>query len=404
MNPCVVLVLFALFNSNPDSVIRGVYINPYRANDKEYLEEIFAKADSGLLNTIVVDFKGDYGYLTYASAETLAQKIDAVKRYIDVDYLIKHAADHNLKVIARIVCFRDEYLASYKKYGIRNDSGHVWLDKKGLAWTNPYKQKVRDYLLEVTKEVVQLGFTSIAFDYIRFPTDGDVERIRLTDVKGSRVAAILKFLKRVQKEIGDEVELGVCVFGFTTWYSLKATGQDIAKMGEYIDVLYPMLYPSHFGWSFKREENEYWRNYWIYFDSVKEAMKKLPSAVKIIPFVQGFALGAESFDGEYIFSQISGARSAGADGFVIWNARGDYSISWPALSWARSSILNQSALMSLNSRMKEEGRRYRGRTLQQLLTQEKIRRRNQTIRQTHSLIDSLPLLRNPRFSPGPRFQ
>ncbi|MCK4673794.1 hypothetical protein KAT67_07410, partial [candidate division WOR-3 bacterium] len=67
MNLCVILALSQLFYSNPDSIIRGVYINPYQANNKDYLEKIFIRADSGLINAIVVDFKSDYGFLTYAS-------------------------------------------------------------------------------------------------------------------------------------------------------------------------------------------------------------------------------------------------------------------------------------------------------------------------------------------------
>jgi hypothetical protein len=401
MNLCVILALSQIFYTNPDSIIRGIYINPYQANNKNYLEKIFVKADSGLINAIVVDFKSDYGFLSYASNIELAQKIGAIKRYIDVDYLIKNAALHNLKLIARIVCFRDDYLSQYKKYAIFDDSGEIWTDKKGLAWTNPYKNEVRDYLLEITKEIVNLGIKSIAFDYIRFPTDGDVKRIRLTNVKGPRSTPIIEFLKKVRNKLGNEVEIGVCVFGFAVWYNLRTEGQDIEKMGEHIDILYPMLYPSHFHRNFKKEVNEYWRNYWIYFDSVKEAIKKSPLSTKITPFIQGFDLRAESFGGEYIFSQINGTLSGMADGFIIWNARCNYSTSWNALLWASNSILRRSVQMSLNTRMKEEGRRYQDKVLEQLLAQEKIQKKNLTMPQTDSLIDSLPLLKTRKIYPDP---
>ena len=384
------IVLCITFSDSPANLVRGVYINPYKAANKEYLKDIFMRADSGLINTIVVDFKSDYGFLSYASEIALAKEIDAIKRYIDVEYLIENAQLHNLKVIARIVCFRDNYLALHKNYAILDDSGKVWRDNKGLAWTNPYNKKVREYLLEVAQDVVKCGIQSIAFDYIRFPTDGDVGRIRLTHVKGPRYSPITTFLKMVRDEIGDDVEIGVCVFGFSVWHRMKAEGQDIEKMGEYIDVLYPMLYPSHFGSSFKRGETEYWRNYWIYFDSVKEAKRKLPSRVKVIPFVQGFDYLVERFDGDYIFAQIQGALSAESDGFLIWHASGDYSISWCALLWARNSILRRSIQSYLDSRMREEGHRYRGRALEQLLIQERTRERNPTIHRTRTLIDSLP--------------
>ncbi|GAH76921.1 unnamed protein product, partial [marine sediment metagenome] len=102
--------------------MRGVYINPYQASKKAYLEKVFNKADSGLINTIVIDFKSDYGFLTYSSDLEKAKQINAVKRYIDLDYLLENAAQHSVKVIARVVCFRDEYLASNNDYAILNDS------------------------------------------------------------------------------------------------------------------------------------------------------------------------------------------------------------------------------------------------------------------------------------------
>ncbi len=360
MSLAVLIALFTIHSAHPDSIVRGVYINPYQASSKEYLEAVFAKADSGLLNAIVVDFKSDYGYLCYDSGLELAKKNDAIKRYLDVDYLIEQAAQHNVKLIARIVCFRDDYLAHYKDFGMRDDSGDVWLDKKGLAWTNPYQKKAREYLVDVAREVVELGISSIAFDYIRFPTDGDVWRIRLTHVKGPRSKPLLLFLEKVHEELGDSVEIGVCVFGFAVWYYMKDQGQDIEKMGDYIDVLYPMLYPSHFGRDYLREENEYWRNYWIYFDSVREAQEKMSEHVKIIPFVQSFEYRAQSFDYGYVFSQMQGALAAGANGFMIWNASGNYAMSWTPLSWVRNMIRKKAAEKNLNTRIKEWDEDYQG--------------------------------------------
>jgi hypothetical protein len=345
----VLIVLSTLSSPHPDSVVRGIYINPYQASSKAYLEAVFAKADSGLITAIVVDFKSDYGFLCYDSKLEQAIETDAIKRYLDLDYLVEQAALHNIKLVARIVCFRDNYCARYKNYGMLDDSGNVWLDKKGLAWINPYNKHVRNYLVKVTREIVDLGVSSIAYDYIRFPTDGDVWRIRLTHVEGPRSKPLLQFLEAVHDAVGDSVEIGVCVFGFSVWHYMKAVGQDIAEMAEYIDVLYPMLYPSHFGWSYKREVNEYWRNYWIYFDSVKEAMKKLPSSTKIIPFVQSFDYGAECFDDRYVFAQMQGALAAGADGFMVWHAGGDYTMAWPPFYWVRNSLRKKAAQVYLNA-------------------------------------------------------
>jgi hypothetical protein len=364
-NIMLILLIFCLLYSkefndcdgiNPDSIVKGIYVNPYQASKKDYLEEIFAKVDSGLINTIVIDFKSDYGFLTYASNLALAKEIDAIKKYFNISYLIKNAEEHNVKLIGRIVCFRDNYLSRHEDYGLVDLEGEIWEDKTGIAWTNPYKKEVTDYLIEITKEVVKLGIKSIAYDYIRFPTDRALEQIDLTGFEGPHIEPILRFLKRAQDEV--DAEIGICVFGCTAWYRLINQGQDIKKMGKHVDVLYPMFYPSHFNPEFKGEVDEDERNYYIYFDSVKEAFKKVPSNVKVIPFVQGFDLRAKNFSADYVFKQILGAVKACSHGFMVWNARGDYSISWNALSWAHSLFQQQSFQTSPDIHRKGAGRRY----------------------------------------------
>jgi hypothetical protein len=292
----------------------------------------------------------------------------------------------------------------YKDCAIYDDSGDVWRDFKDLAWINPYKKEVRQYLVDVSKEIVDLGFTSLAFDYIRFPTDGPVGRMLLTDVYGSRCDPLHDLLQSVRKAVGDSIEIGACVFGFTVWHPLRSEGQDISKMDDYVDVLYPMLYPSHFGAGFKQGETEYWRNYWIYYDSVREAFAKIRQGVKIIPFVQGFDYRAKEFNADYVFAQINGTLTAGADGFVIWHAGGNYTTSWASLSWARNSILRRSAQMTLNTRMREAGQLYQSINLVPSISQLPIQERNRTMDLSYSLPapyhywknDSLPLTRTRR--------
>jgi hypothetical protein len=396
MNPGVLFALFGILWQCPDSTVQAVYINPYKASQKTYLEKIWEKADSGLINAVVIDFKSDYGFLAYPSEIKISKKLGAVKRYLDVDYIIKEAAERGVKVTARIVCFRDNYLSRHAGYGIMDDSGNVWEDSKGISWTNPYKKEVRDYLYAVTEEIVGLGIRSVAFDYIRFPTDGDLGRIALTGITGPRSEPLLSFLHKVEENLGDSVEIGICVFGFAVWHPLLREGQVIEKMGEYIDVLYPMLYPSHFGWSFKREVNEYWRNYWIYYDSVQEALKKLPHGVKVIPFVQAFDYLAETFDSSYVSAQMFGALAAHAHGVALWHAGGDYAISWEPLSWVRNLLQQRAARMSLNNHMIEAGLRYPGTALEREQAQLKIRLKNQTMLLPHSRTDSLPLWQSRR--------
>jgi len=369
--------------NDPDSLIRGIYINPWKACRRDYMEGVYARADSGFINAIVVDLKSDYGYLCYDTDLELAKKIKAVKKYIDLDSLVARAQRHGIKVIARVVCYRDNYLAKYHKFGMMNSRGRIWKDNTGSSWVNPYVDSVNDYLVSVIKELDQHGIRSIALDYIRFPTDGNIKAIQLANVKGPRSKPIISLLKKIRK-MAPGVEIGMCIYGYAVWYEITSIGQYIYTLSEYADVFYPMLYPSHFHPKFLKEVSEYWRNYWIYYDSVREAFVKVPLSVKVIPFVQGFDLFAEDYGHEYISAQMNGLLGSYADGFLIWNAASNYSTSWTPLRWARNLIQCRSVPNCLDTRMREILLLYRDTAPPASLSQAK----NQTTIPTSPLTDT----------------
>ncbi|UCC11226.1 MAG: hypothetical protein JSW02_07675, partial [candidate division WOR-3 bacterium] len=204
-----------------------------------------------------------------------------------------------------------------------------------------------------------------------------------------------------EENLGEGVEIGICVFGFSVWHPLVREGQIIEKMGEHVDVLYPMLYPSHFGRNFKREVNEYWRNYWIYYDSVQEALEKLPAGVRVIPFVQAFDYLADTFDQSYVSAQMFGALWSGAHGVALWHAGGDYAISWEPLSWVRNLLRQRAVQMILNSHMKGAGLRYPGTDPEREQAQQRIQRKSLTTLPPRILIDSPPLWQNQRTDLDP---
>jgi len=72
--------------------------------------------------------------------------------------------------IARIVVFKDEPLATARHdLAVKSSNGEVWHNRKGLAWTDPFSEEVRDYNIDVAVEAAKAGFDEIQFDYVRFP-------------------------------------------------------------------------------------------------------------------------------------------------------------------------------------------------------------------------------------------
>jgi len=317
---------------------KGLYLSPYKIRDENLLNQLMVWADSGLINTLVVDVKTDFGFLVYNSNIPLAKKIRANRGLINLKEFVKRIKSHGLRLIARIVVFKDPYLAQYKDYGIRDiKRGGIWKDAAGNAWVDPYNEKVWEYNIEIAKEVLEAGFDEVQFDYVRFPTDGEVWNCLYPKYKKgkSKQDAICGFLKKARE--GIKKKIGVDVYGYAMWRVLLLEGQDIKRMGRYVDYICPMLYPSHFAPSFKRELNEFWRVYWIYYDSIKNGQALLNKTdTEIIPYIQGFDYKSPGFGPDYIYNQIRASLDAKAKGFFIWNIKGDYKPAFYALRWLKN--------------------------------------------------------------------
>ena len=93
-----------------------------------------------------------------------------------------HLDVYKRQTIARVVAFRDPYLAEQKpEWSLHVADGKIYRDNKGLAWVNPYKKEVWDYLIEVGKRAGEAGFDEIQFDYIRFAVDKTMNDVVFDD-------------------------------------------------------------------------------------------------------------------------------------------------------------------------------------------------------------------------------
>ena len=77
--------------------------------------------------------------------------------------------------MARIYCFKDTQMPRIDRTMAvhYNKTQMIWLDneasKGGKPWLNPYSQTAQNYLLEVVKEVKNLGVDAILLDGVQFP-------------------------------------------------------------------------------------------------------------------------------------------------------------------------------------------------------------------------------------------
>ncbi|MDI6840161.1 MAG: putative glycoside hydrolase [bacterium] len=319
-------------NSEPPHFFpyRGIYLN-YAAGMrfKEYLPYI----KNSELNCVVVDFKEAIGVVPYNTNVELAKTIGAVLQVINLESLVEDCKKHGIRLIARIVVFQDSILAWYNKgkYSIRSLDDKIWKDGHGRYWTNPCLKEVQLYNIEIAKDLAKRGVPEIQFDYIRFPSaSGKFKPYRIDCEDKEKV--IVQFLELARKELKPlGVTIAGDVYGYALWLpSLKDEGQNLRLMATLLDVICPMLYPSHFHpkeeWSPDPREREYR----LVFKSVAKG-ESLIGESKFVPYIQGFNLRSPGFGPAYIANQIHAARESNAWGYIVWNARSDYTSFWELL-------------------------------------------------------------------------
>lgn len=158
--------------------VKGIFVTGPMAGTS-HMENLIELVEDTELNAMVIDVKNDEGRVTYDMQTPMVEELGSGIRYIqDMEALVAKCKEKNIYLIARIVAFKDPFLADMKpEWCIHNADGSVFKDKGGLAWLNPYNKEVWDYLLAIAEEALHMGFDEVQFDYIRFSTDSGMEDV-----------------------------------------------------------------------------------------------------------------------------------------------------------------------------------------------------------------------------------
>lgn len=313
---------------------RGLYVS-WSMIDKNFKGFLEIVERSGI-NAVIIDVKDDFGIINAPVDSKTAREIGAVKN-TNIGEIINALHKKNIWVVARNVTFKDKklYEAYSGKYAILDKvTGKPWVGLPRERWCDPYSQFVRDYNIEIAKETAKLGFDEIQFDYIRFPTDGPTGRCRYRyrDKDDTFKSEIMgDFLQQARRETG--VPVSIDIYGFNAWYRFgNLIGQDIEFISRFVDVICPMIYPSHFCASFYNRYPVTDKPYRIVKDSTLRAIYLSGKRVVIRGWIQGFDYLSPTWGPEYILGQIKGVKDGGAMSWALWNPAGDHSMADKALS------------------------------------------------------------------------
>ncbi|MBI2553269.1 MAG: putative glycoside hydrolase [Candidatus Rokubacteria bacterium] len=306
--------------------------------DKGIRGRVFDLLNRTELNAVVIDVKGDRGWIPYRTQVPLAPEAGAQGPVIikEFDQMLADLKAQGVYTIARIVVFKDNVLAHRKPEWavIDTRTDQPWLDREGLAWLDPFREEVWDYAIAVAREAAQKGFDEIQFDYVRFPTDGKLAAARYyqPNTRETRLRAIAGFLARARKELAPMgVFLAADIFGYTAFNENDTDiGQRVEDLAEHLDYLSPMVYPSGYHLGIPRYRNPVEHPYEVVFESIKLLRKRTAGfPVKVRPWIQDFrdyAFDRRPFGVKEVRAQVKAAGDAGAVGWMLWNPRNDYTV------------------------------------------------------------------------------
>jgi hypothetical protein len=322
-------------------VVRALYVNRFAAQSTRRMRQLIAMADETEINALVIDMKDEFG-LNYRTANAdYARNAGNAGVVRDLPALLDTLRAHKILPIARIGVFKDSVTARvHPEWTIRREDDSIWRDKKGLAWVNPYHHELWNYNIGVGEELAKLGFGEIQFDYIRFPEPyKSLPKQVFPDSKGqSKPEVLAQFLKQANARYDAlGVRTTADIFGLvTTVGGALEVGQEWEKISPAVDVVLPMVYPSHYphgAFGIPVPNAEPYKVIVIALKRARERDRKLgitaPEHVR--PWLQAFSLGKLEYGPSQIEAQKRATYDAGSDGWVLWSPGSKYEPFVPAL-------------------------------------------------------------------------
>jgi len=333
--------------------VRGLYVNRWAAiGDRMW--QLIGVAKQTEVNALVIDVKDDRGLVLYRSDVALAKEIGAdttrPMSYRRLRAVLDTMRANRIYPIARIVVAKDPLLAQAKsEWAIKRKRDSLpWLDKNKRPWLDPTHPEVWKYAGDLAAEAVNLGFSEVQFDYVRFPDEDRLIREAVFPLMNGRVRAQvihdqLAYLRTLIRPL--RVPMTIDVFGLSaTDTTDMGIGQKWEQFIDQVDVVLPMDYPSHFARGTYGLSNPNAHPYSTLDHALRDAKQRsagIPNAARIVPWYQDFTLGPPRYGAAQVQAQMRAGHDNGIDSWMLWNPGSRYSLA--ALKPERPEVVDSTA-------------------------------------------------------------
>jgi len=312
--------------------LKALYMTSCVAGTPSWRESLKKLIETTELNAVVIDIKDYTGDVSFRESAKCFVK--------DFREFIGALHQSRIYVIGRISVFQDpSYTKLFPELAVKKKSdGGVWKDHKGLSFIDVGAQPYWDYILEISNQAYELGFDELNYDYVRYPSDGDMKDTSFTwtvgtTTKSEMLESFFKFLHDSLKDTG--VKTSVDLFGMTTTVESDMNiGQVLENALPYFDFVSPMVYPSHYPKTWNGFANPAEYPYEVVKIAMSRAVEREASwnvgqsrasttPSKLRPWLQDFNLGA-TYGPDKVQAQIQATYDVGLDSWMLWNAGNKY--------------------------------------------------------------------------------
>lgn len=319
--------------------IKGIYMTACVASLPSWREKLKDLIKTTELNSVVIDIKDSTGSISFLD-DSLQKDHGSGCVVKDLKEFIAELHESNIYVIGRISTFQDPAFAkAHPELAVKSYStGGVWKDHKGLAFVDVGAKPYWDHVIDIAKASYAQGFDEINFDYVRYPSDGNMKDAHYTltvgsSTKSQMVESFFSYLHNHLKDTG--MKTSADLFGLVTVAQDDlGIGQVLEKALPYFDYIYPMVYPSHFGPGSDGFQKPAEHPYDIIHYSMegglaKENRYKIANGIatstpsKLRPWIQDFDLGG-TYGVPQVRAQIKATYDVGLNGWLVWDAGNTY--------------------------------------------------------------------------------
>lgn len=336
--------------------VKTLYLTACAASTPSIRNHVIGLIDKTEINSVIVDLKDYTGTVAFPTSDPKLQNPEAGGCTVpNLKELVEEWHNQGIYVIGRITVFQDPYYAkTHPELAVKRADGvTVWKDKKGLAFVQVGAKPYWDHIITLSKEAYDLGIDEINFDYVRFPSDGNMQDISFPLSAGqSKPVALENFFKYLHANLKDTgMVMSADLFGMTTTNTDDLNiGQVLERALPYFDYIAPMIYPSHYPPQFNGWSNPNQHVYDLIHFVLKRGVERTVSATstveafthtrlgtttpaiykkpvydanKIRPWLQDFDYGG-NYDVAEVKAQIKATYDVGLNSWMIWDPANRY--------------------------------------------------------------------------------